>query len=224
MMAHLQLAWGILDLSQELAPVLPEVAAALPPVAFVTEVYGRHWDVLEWLLLGLRREQSGDSGVGEGASLVGRPDGVPPLKMAELGVACGPVGLHLLLRFPELQYIGADPTIRDAVRDAYARFGGRAELRAETSEELEAKLPAGELFDLVFVDGPHTYANVRNDIRRWLPRVRRGGILAGHDFTAAHPPLLWAVLEQRMLMMQGSASTLPPIRVGADGVWWWRVD
>lgn len=65
--------------------------------------------------------------------------------------------------------------------------------------------------DFVFIDGPHTYANVRNvpsnslintssleDLQLWEPRVRRGGIIAGHDFTARHPPLLWAVTEHRM--------------------------
>eukprot|EP00927_Polykrikos_kofoidii_P014337 TRINITY_DN1627_c0_g1_i1.p1 TRINITY_DN1627_c0_g1~~TRINITY_DN1627_c0_g1_i1.p1 ORF type:complete len:553 (-),score=77.70 TRINITY_DN1627_c0_g1_i1:152-1705(-) len=225
MMSHLQLAWGIRDLSIELASVYPQIAVSLPRVAFVTEVYGRHWDVLEWLLLGLRRERSDN----RRADVLGDHEsevipGAPRLKMLELGVACGPIGLFLLLRFPELNYVGADPTIRQSVRDAYVRFGDRARLRAQTSAELHEELPGDETFDFVFIDGPHTYGNVRNDIKLWLSRVRRGGIIAGHDFTAAHPPLLWAVLEQRMLMAQESASTLPPIRVGMDGVWWLRVD
>merc|ERR1712070_1103111 len=137
------------------------------------------------------------------------------LRMAEMGVACGAIGLHLLLRFHDMQYVGADPTIQPVVQRAYARFGSRASLRAITSEELNNELPAEEQFDLVFVDGPHTYKNVRNDIEMWLPRVRSGGILAGHDFTQAHPPLLWAVLEQRMTVAQGE-----PFNVGMDGVWW----
>eukprot|EP00927_Polykrikos_kofoidii_P014338 TRINITY_DN1627_c0_g2_i1.p1 TRINITY_DN1627_c0_g2~~TRINITY_DN1627_c0_g2_i1.p1 ORF type:complete len:504 (-),score=82.17 TRINITY_DN1627_c0_g2_i1:168-1679(-) len=225
MMSHLQLVWGIRDLSMELATMYPQIADSLPPVAFVTEVYGRHWDVLEMLLLELRRERSGKVGVGvQGDHDSEVTAAAPRLKMAELGVACGPIGLFLLLRFPELHYIGADPNIPEVVRDAYVRFGERARLRAQTSGEMNEELPRDELFDFVFIDGPHTYSNVRNDIISWLPRVRRGGIIAGHDFTAAHPPLLWAVLEQRMIMMQESSVTLPPIRVGMDGVWWWRVD
>merc|ERR1712224_676769 len=69
---------------------------------------------LEWLLLTLDAEKK--AGGGE------------PLRMAEMGVACGPIGLHLLLRFPEMEYLGADPTIRPEVYGAYRRFGPRASL------------------------------------------------------------------------------------------------
>ena len=36
--------------------------------------------------------------------------------------------------------------------------------------------------DFVFVDGDHSYESVLKDIKAWLPKVRPGGILAGHDF------------------------------------------
>merc|ERR1712060_574546 len=114
-----------------------------------------------------------------------------------------------------MEYVGADPTIPQAVRDAYVRFGARARLHAGTSESLNQALPADATFDLVFIDGPHTHQNVRRDIEMWEPRVRHGGIVAGHDFTCAHPPLLWAVLEGRM-NVGGDR-----VDVGADGVWWW---
>ena len=35
--------------------------------------------------------------------------------------------------------------------------------------------------DLVFIDGDHSFAAVRADIAAWLPKVRPGGILCGHD-------------------------------------------
>jgi predicted O-methyltransferase YrrM len=35
--------------------------------------------------------------------------------------------------------------------------------------------------DLVFLDGDHAYDAVVADLLAWLPRVRRGGMLAGHD-------------------------------------------
>jgi len=34
----------------------------------------------------------------------------------------------------------------------------------------------------VFIDGDHAYESCRDDIASWLPKVRPGGILAGHDF------------------------------------------
>lgn len=39
-------------------------------------------------------------------------------------------------------------------------------------------------FDLVFIDGDHRYEAVKRDIELWLPKVRAGGIISGHDYGA----------------------------------------
>lgn len=44
-----------------------------------------------------------------------------------------------------------------------------------------AGLFADESLAAVFVDGGHDYDSVRADLEAWLPRVRIGGILCGHD-------------------------------------------
>jgi len=36
--------------------------------------------------------------------------------------------------------------------------------------------------DFVYVDARHDYCGVSEDIAAWWPKVRRGGIMAGHDF------------------------------------------
>jgi SAM-dependent methyltransferase len=36
--------------------------------------------------------------------------------------------------------------------------------------------------DFVFVDGDHGYAAVQRDLTAWFPRVKPGGVLAGHDY------------------------------------------
>jgi predicted O-methyltransferase YrrM len=61
-------------------------------------------------------------------------------------------------------------------------------------------LQAADLFadgslDAVFIDAAHEYEPVKADILAWRPKVRRGGILAGHDFGAGWPGVDLAVTE-----------------------------
>ena len=37
--------------------------------------------------------------------------------------------------------------------------------------------------DFVFIDASHEYSDVKRDILSWLPKVKIGGFLAGHDYT-----------------------------------------
>ena len=39
-----------------------------------------------------------------------------------------------------------------------------------------------EYFDFVFIDADHSYECVKKDIEAWIPKVRKGGVLAGDDF------------------------------------------
>lgn len=36
--------------------------------------------------------------------------------------------------------------------------------------------------DFVFIDASHEYEDVKNDILTWLPKIKKGGVLAGHDY------------------------------------------
>ena len=50
-------------------------------------------------------------------------------------------------------------------------------------------------FDFVFIDADHAYESVRKDILAYLPKVRKGGILAGHDYVESQPGVRKAVDE-----------------------------
>lgn len=39
-----------------------------------------------------------------------------------------------------------------------------------------------ESLDFVFIDGHHAYSFVKEDIREWSKKVRKGGIVSGHDY------------------------------------------
>ncbi len=36
-------------------------------------------------------------------------------------------------------------------------------------------------FDFVYIDADHSYEAVKRDIAAWLPKIKPGGIIAGHD-------------------------------------------
>ena len=38
--------------------------------------------------------------------------------------------------------------------------------------------------DMVFIDASHTYKEVLRDLKAWHPKVKKGGIFAGHDIDA----------------------------------------
>lgn len=44
-----------------------------------------------------------------------------------------------------------------------------------------AKLYADKSLDFVFIDGLHSYEACISDIRAWLPKVKIGGYIGGHD-------------------------------------------
>ena len=53
---------------------------------------------------------------------------------------------------------------------------------------------ADESVDFVFIDADHSYEGVKKDILAWWPKVKLGGIMAGHDY-GWHEPIQRAVRE-----------------------------
>jgi hypothetical protein len=49
--------------------------------------------------------------------------------------------------------------------------------------------------DFVFIDAAHDYENVKKDVLAWKPKVKIGGVLAGHDYNDLHPETIKAVDE-----------------------------
>lgn len=70
--------------------------------------------------------------------------------------------------------------------DIYKEFIENMGDRRFTAIRKESK-EASEQFednscDVVFIDMDHTYEAVSRDIRLWLPKVKKGGYLSGHDY------------------------------------------
>ena len=74
-----------------------------------------------------------------------------------------------------------------------SRFGERY-----THVRLSSQEAAGNLegfADFVYLDANHSYEAVKQDLASWLPRIRPGGIIAGHDFSLEFPGVRQAVEE-----------------------------
>lgn len=55
-------------------------------------------------------------------------------------------------------------------------------MRMTSMEAVE--LYEDESLDFVFIDGNHEYEYVNEDIQKWLPKIKSGGVLAGHDYSS----------------------------------------
>ena len=52
-----------------------------------------------------------------------------------------------------------------------------------------------ESIDMVFIDASHEYEHVKDDINAWYPKVKYGGVIAGHDYHNTWPGVIKAVDE-----------------------------
>jgi len=57
-----------------------------------------------------------------------------------------------------------------------------------TTSELAAPMIPDESLDWVYIDADHSYKNCRKDLDLWVPKVKHGGIIAGHDFYVMDEP------------------------------------
>lgn len=115
----------------------------------------------------------------------------------EIGVESGRYAKVLFEHNPGLRLYGVDPW---ETYDGY-----REHVTPEKQEQLLAaaksrlinhdwipirnySVPAASQFedqslDFVYIDGNHDFLHVVEDLTAWTPKVRSGGIIAGHDFT-----------------------------------------
>jgi hypothetical protein len=64
------------------------------------------------------------------------------------------------------------------VKEAF-EHDSKVKIIRKTSQEAVNDVP---LVDLVFIDANHSYSYVKQDLELWYPRVKKGGILSGHDY------------------------------------------
>jgi hypothetical protein len=106
----------------------------------------------------------------------------PPLVGAELGVALGNMSQWLLSYKPSMHLTLVDIACRAGLKETLKRFPEDSYDFYEMPTSEAAGLVPDNHFDFVFIDADHSYEAVKQDITLWLPKVKPGGWLCGHDF------------------------------------------
>ena len=103
--------------------------------------------------------------------------------IAEVGVCIGNAAVEILHENKLLYYLMVDCWKDERkyklMLDNFA--SPVVEVRREDSMEA-LKSVEDEQFDLVYVDTIHTYEQSKREIRGWIKKVKRGGILAGDGY------------------------------------------
>jgi len=125
---------------------------------------------------------------------------------AEVGVWTGQFSKKLCKAIPGLDLLCVDPwcaydeyreeknnaeRLEAAYREALVRLAPyRCTIWRTTSLEAASRVPDRSL-DFVYIDGNHRRPFVDQDLEAWAPKVRIGGIVAGHDYSErAHEPFI----------------------------------
>jgi predicted O-methyltransferase YrrM len=84
-------------------------------------------------------------------------------------------------------------------KDIYKLFlenmGERKFKAIKATSKTASKKFANESLDVVFIDLDHSYEAVKEDIKLWLPKVKKGGYIAGDDYHENWKGVIQAVDE-----------------------------
>jgi len=168
--------------------------------------------------------------------LIDRLKGVKLGMVAEVGVFKGDNAFGLMSNLDIGLFIGVDPYERYPEFQNYLRQRGvvaRADLKVVKRDMLLKMKPFGsrfmllqeysvvaaaqyenESFDFVFIDGNHTKKYVLTDIEEWFPKVKVGGVIAGHGY----------IDRPKYGVIEAGNELLPDHEHSKKGanVWWYR--
>ena len=155
---------------------------------------------------------------------------------AELGILYGDTYMYLLQNCPDLKLIGIDAGMNDRKWKAIEattteellsfppgehhiklvewakEFNKifpdrpRAVIRRDFTRHA-AKYYRDQSLDFIFIDASHDYDSVLEDIKIWAPKVRKGGLISGHDIN--DPAVKKAVDE-----------VYKHYKIGPDNIWY----
>ncbi len=70
-----------------------------------------------------------------------------------------------------------------------------------------------EKFDLIFIDGDHSAEGIKTDVEAWLPLLKEGGLLCGHDYYKENEGPWWVHVRQEV------ETRWPNVEKSATSIW-----
>lgn len=139
--------------------------------------------------------------------------GKKELVVAEIGVEDGVNSLSILENYDIKKLYLIDPWIMygnmngsgvggwsdtnpiEWINNYLSDYKGKFEIIHGLSQDVSSRIKDNEL-DAVYIDGNHRYEFVRTDIELYYPKVKKGGIIGGHDYKDSEPGVKQAVGER----------------------------
>lgn len=92
-----------------------------------------------------------------------------------------------------------------------------------------SKILADYGLDIVYIDAVHDLVNIVNDIYAWLPKIRDGGIISGHDYIAAFREMATAIDmifgdDLNLLIKNPDIPALSYKNTDQGGNWWVEIN
>jgi len=113
------------------------------------------------------------------------------IRAVEVGVRHGKNAVDMLANWDNLflflvdNYKKADcPDAKAEMLNGVLPFSSRCKFIEKESTEASKDFEDNSL-DYVYIDAGHTYDDVINDLNAWCPKVKIGGMVAGHDYWVA---------------------------------------
>jgi hypothetical protein len=149
----------------------------------------------------------------------------------ELGVARAETAYYLLENCPNIMmYFCVDPwlpymdwngmitnqLISDMKMAALANlshFPDRTQVIEENSADAEKGVPDDSL-DFIFIDGDHSYDAALFDMRTYWPKVKKGGLFAGHDAGMA-------TVDNALATFRYENDIKTPVQFCPNQCWYW---
>lgn len=162
--------------------------------------------------------------------------------VVEVGVYLAEYGCAALDIIPDLTWYGVDPYIpyegghlfrgvrkkytsirywnhfyKETVLPRISKYGLRFKLIRETSEIGISSIPEG--VDFIFIDGHHNYEFVKMDLLLYEKKLKKGGIMSGHDYTHRTFPGVRKAVDE---YAQKNNIEINQEFFDPAGIWWWR--